>query len=86
MKKIIVTIFATSIVSACTEPAPVVSDFNGHSVKIQQSTIFTPPNPNLPGIKTEAQRICGREGKEAEYASSRSGPNNAYADHLFLCV
>lgn len=74
------------LLSACVEPAPAVSEFNGSSVTIQQSTIVTVPNHEQPEIIAEAKRICGKVGKRAEYASTRSAPNAAYADHLFLCL
>lgn len=75
-----------TLLFACTEPAPIVSSYNGDSVEIQQSTILTGSNPALPEVVNEAQRICGKAGKNAEYASSRSGPDNIYATHLFLCL
>lgn len=72
--------------AGCAEQPPLVSGFNGHSVEVQQSTIFTPPNPELPEVKEQAARICGKVNKRAEFASYKSGPDNIYATHLFLCL
>lgn len=74
------------VVSACEEPEPIVSDFNGSSVRIQQSTVFTPADADAKDVVEEARRICARVGKEAEYASSRPGPNSVFHEHLFLCL
>ncbi|QPM89360.1 hypothetical protein [Pseudooceanicola algae] len=72
--------------TACTEPAPVVSDFNGDSVKIQESTLLTGANPEEPEVVNQASRICGTRGRKAEYVSTTYAPNNYYASHLFLCL
>lgn len=87
MKKLpLYAIVSAILLSACTEPAPLVSSYNGDSVEIQQSTILTSADPKLPEVVNEAKRICGKTGKNAEYASSRSGPDNYYSTHLFLCL
>ena len=66
--------------SACTPPATV--EFNGHSVKIRTSS-------NLPSDKqaalVEAQNICGKVGKRAEYAST-TYVHDLNIQHLFLCI
>ena len=61
---------------------PVVSDFNGASVKIQ--TYFTTDDEMAEAL-AEATRICGKAGKTAEFASTVSLPNYTY-QHLYLCL
>lgn len=67
-------------VSACAPPATV--DFNGHSVKIRTSS-------NLASDKqaalVQAQSICGKVGKRAEYAST-TYVHDLNIQHLFLCI
>lgn len=84
MKKMIVLV--PLFLAGCLEVPPAVSDFNGSSVKIQQSTAWAPANANDPEVANEARRICGKVGKRAEYASTRYNPNAYYAEHLFLCL
>ena len=79
--KMIIAITALTALTAC-ETAPVVSDYNGASVKIQ-TDMFT-PKP-METTLAEATRICGKQGKRAEYASSRGLPDYAY-EHLYLCL
>lgn len=66
--------------SACTPPATV--EFNGNSVKIRTSS-------NLASDKqaalVEAQNICGKVGKRAEYAST-TYVHDLNIQHLFLCI
>jgi hypothetical protein len=69
--------------SACDVP-PVVTDFNGSSVAIQGADITYSPEFKA-RYDAEAQRICGRVGKTAEYASSQAMPNYLYS-HLYLCL
>lgn len=81
--KLHIIFIGTLLLSACGA-APVVSDFNGSSVKIQTSA-FTPMKEARASTKAEANRICGKVGKHAEYASSRELPNYVY-EHLYLCL
>lgn len=83
--KVVLSFAVLLSVAACVPQPGVVSDFNGSSVKIQQDTIITIPRVT-PQIEAEAARICGTTGKRAEYASTISSPNAAYAEHLFLCL
>jgi hypothetical protein len=69
--------------AACDVP-PVVTDFNGSSVAIQGADITYSPEFKA-RYDAEAQRICGRVGKTAEYASSQAMPNYLYS-HLYLCL
>jgi len=63
-------------------PTPIVSDFNGSSVKLVES--FGGAKPSSMTV-AEAQRICGKVGKKAEGASARSLPNYD-TEYLFLCL
>ena len=92
-------IFATVTLGACASPGaykPMVSDFNGDSVKITVPCDLlmkecTKPRPQ---DQAEADRICGTKGKKAEFASTAS--KNEYLpslnttvyrfEHLFICV
>lgn len=76
-------IIAFLALSACDVP-PVVTDFNGSSVAIQGADMTYSPEFKS-RYDAEAQRICGRVGKTAEYASSRAMPNYLYS-HLYLCL
>jgi hypothetical protein len=75
--------------SACMPVQPVVSDFNGASVKIQRATLVS-DTVDEAKAKTlaEATRICQSGGKaRAEYASSRMLPGDTYtAEDLYLCL
>lgn len=68
--------------SACGPIVPVVSDFNGSSVKIQEP--FGTLEPTAQTV-AEAGRICGKVGKKAEYASTVALPNYQ-SEYLFLCL
>ena len=61
---------------------PVVSDFNGNSVKLQQD--FGGANPSAE-TTLEANRICSKVGKDAEFASYRNLPDYN-TEYLFLCI
>lgn len=67
-------------ISACAPPETV--DFNGHSVKIRTSS-------NLASDKqaalAQAQNICGKIGKRAEYAST-TYVHDLNIQHLYLCI
>ncbi len=82
MRKISIAL-AVFLLAGC-EADPLVSDFNGHSVKIQTSAFSTADA--RPKAQAEADRICGRVGKRAEYASSREVPGTYVYEHLFLCL
>ena len=71
--------------SACVPATPVVSDFNGASVKLQTSQLA---DADLVKVETqaEADRICRQGGKRrAEYASTRNLPDYV-SEHLYLCL
>jgi hypothetical protein len=70
------------IVVALSGCAPtVVTQFNGHSIQIQSSS------PRMtPYVISVAQRICGTQGLQAEYASTISPASTFIYYHLFLCL
>lgn len=70
---------------ACASQDGIVSEFNGASVTIRQDTVIGMPGVT-PQIDAEAARICGAAGKRSEYASTLTGPQALYADHLYLCL
>jgi len=70
------------ILSACVESTPLVSDYNGASVKIVTDMFTADP---AAATQAEATRICGKSGKRAEYASTRALPDYNY-EHLYLCL
>lgn len=79
-------LIASITLSACTttEAVPVVSSFNGDSVGLQGPGFFGNEKPT-PAFLAEANRLCGRRGLKAEYASSRMVADYTL-EHLYLCV
>lgn len=75
---------ALPLLSACIPATPVVSDYNGNSVKIQMSALAD-ANEAKANAQAEAERICGKVGKRAEYASTRQLPEYN-SEHLYLCL
>ena len=84
MKKRYLATFAL-VLTGCMPATPVVSDYNGASVKIQTSTMANAEEVKA-NAQAEANRICGKTGKRAEYASTTTDPNTYTAEHLFLCL
>ncbi|WP_430463078.1 hypothetical protein [Tabrizicola sp.] len=71
--------------TACVTPAPVVSDYNGSSVKVV--TLAITSSEPTPEAAAEALRICKAGGKrKAEYASTRVNRQTYEAEHLYLCL
>lgn len=70
---------------SCGPVVPIVSDYNGDSVKIQVSSMTNDPEGRAK-IDAEAQRIC-RTGskKRAEFASVRQLPDYN-VEYLYLCL
>lgn len=83
IKPILATVGTLVILAGCTPPAPVVSDFNGDSVKIQ--TISYSDDEIKAASQAEADRICATRGRTAEYTSTVTLPNYM-AEHLYLCL
>ena len=79
--------FAFLGLTACMPVQPVVSDFNGASVKIQRQTLVSDTEDEAKAKSlAEATRICQAGGKvRAEYASTRALPDYTVED-LFLCL
>lgn len=77
----IATIAAFGVaLSACAPPETV--EFNGHSVKIRTSSNL---ESDKQAASVEAQGICGKVGKRAEYAST-TYVHDLNIQHLFLCI
>lgn len=85
MKNLIALALIASL-SACVTAAPLVTDFNGDSVKIQTDA-FAPLEQQKATATAEAQRICAKGSKKrAEYASTVNNSQTYTATHLFLCL
>lgn len=78
--RFIVVLFVLALSACVTEP--VVSDFNGASVKlVDYASGKTDEN------QAEATRICRAGGKQrAEYASSSYNSYTYQSQHLYLCL
>ena len=73
------------LTTACDVTEPVVSDFNGNSVKGATSSLDTIEYQRQTA-GAEASRICGKVGKKAEYASTTTNPNTYQSTNLYLCL
>lgn len=82
--KMVATLSALVLLTACVEAVPIVSDFNGSSVKIVTNMLTTEGTARA-NSQVEADRICGRVGKTAEFASVRELPNYQQ-EALYLCL
>ena len=82
--KMITTLSALVFLAACVEAVPLVSAFNGSSVKVV-TDLFTTEGTARANSQEEADRICGKVGKKAEFASVRQLPNYQQ-EALFLCL
>ena len=78
--------FACFTITACTttEAVPVISGFNGDSVQLQGPGFLGTEKPTE-AFLNEANRLCGRRGMKAEYASSRMVADYTM-EHLYLCI
>ena len=86
MKRTLICMAAFGL-AACDVPSgPVVTDYNEASVKIQESTLWSTPDPKNPEVVEQAERICASTNRTAEYASTVANPQNYTATHLFLCL
>ena len=84
MKYSTLLLVACMPLAACVAANPIVSEFNGNSVSIQTSQLSTEGTAKANG-QIEADRICGKVGKRAEYASTRVLPNYIQ-ESLYLCL
>lgn len=81
----LIFVFSVFCLAACVETAPIVSDYNGDSVKIVTSSLVA--NQPTEATAAEALRICKAGGKrKAEYASTRTNNQTYEAEHLYLCL
>lgn len=79
-------LIALLFIAACVPPGePIVSDYNGDSVKITMYNAFGEGGRSA-ATDAEALRICQRGGKRvAEYASVRQSAEYQ-VEHLYLCL
>lgn len=82
--KTIYLVAALLALSACVPAEPIVSDFNGDSVKIVQYNSMG-EGGRTEKTDAEASRICGKRGLKAEYASVRTLPSYQL-EYLYLCL
>ncbi|MDZ4393530.1 hypothetical protein [Cypionkella sp.] len=68
----------------CAPATPIVSDFNGDSVKIVQVNMLG-EGARSDRTDAEADRICAKRGRAAEFASQRVLPNYQ-VEFLYLCL
>jgi hypothetical protein len=73
------------ILAGCTEPEPIVSDFNGDSVKIVTSQFAKQDEIEAKAL-AEADRICKTRSRKAQYVSKRSYSNEYTDERLYLCL
>lgn len=85
MKKYSLGIAAALLLVACDVTEPVVSDFNGNSVKIATSSFDSVEHQRKTAL-VEANRICGKVGKKAEYASTSANSQTYQNTNLYLCL
>ena len=79
------TLLALAGCGELTPSEPIVSDYNGDSVRIQQMNILG-EGFRSDVTDAEATRICQRGGRQtAEYASYRALPDGN-VEHLYLCI
>lgn len=85
MQKLIIMMIPIVAVTACVPAQPIVSDYNGSSVKIQTSSLAATADVKAV-TQQEADRICSKTGKRAEYASTVTNPDTYVSEHLYLCL
>lgn len=73
-------LMASIVLTACTPT--VITEYNGTSIRIQSLSSRVTPE-----VLSEAQRVCGTQGLQAEFASTASRANDIFTHfHLFLCL
>lgn len=84
MKKALPLMALGFVLTACvSQSEPIVTDFNGDSVKISQTNYFG-EGARSDATDAEANRICKTRNRTAEFASQRILPNYIY-EYLYLC-
>ncbi|NBW22993.1 MAG: hypothetical protein EBR82_85120 [Caulobacteraceae bacterium] len=81
-----VSVAALAALSACVSDGPekpVVSAYSGSSVALQGFGMFGYEHPK-PEFDAEAQRVCAKGKKSAEYASTRL-VGEYRVEYLYLC-
>lgn len=71
--------------AACIPADPIVSDYNGSSVKIVTSAFADVADVKAETQK-EADRICAKNNRRAEYASTMTNSQTYDEEHLYLCL
>lgn len=85
MKKIMLAMIAGIVLVGCDSTQPIVEEFNGDSVKIVTSG-FDSIEYQRETAQKEADRICGKVGKKAEYASTYANSQTYQNHNLYLCL
>ncbi len=85
MKKTSVVLLSVAFLASCGNTPAIVSDFNGDSVKVVTNGLET-LDYQRSVAEPEAQRICQTQGKNAEYASTRTNSQTYENEHLYLCL
>ena len=83
--RILLALSALALAACVPAGEPIVSDYNGDSVKIAMNNAFG-EGARSAATDAEALRICQKGGKRtAEYASVRQS-GEYQVEHLYLCL
>lgn len=74
-----------AVLSACSPVEPIVSDYNGASVKIQIPA-FALDDDLMARSQAEATRICKESGKSRAEPASKRGLPDYQIELLYLCL
>ena len=72
--------------AACVPAEPVVSEFNGDSVRVRVGQLSDEARRGGPRSQAEADGVCRTRGLRARYASTVPNDAEYYNEHLYLCV
>lgn len=85
--------FTTALLTGCvaTTSVPVVSDFNGDSVKLVTPMMaLLDKDAQMAENLQKANEICGTRNRSAQYASTTTIESDIAfgekAEHLYLCI
>jgi hypothetical protein len=84
MKIAALMIATAATLSACVPANPIVSDFNGDSVKIVTDA-FSDAEQAKAAAQVEAAKICATRGRKPQFASSMALPEYK-VQSLWLCL